>query len=60
MSVAEWLQQLGLNEYETLMIESGYDDIDFITSVTEEELLEIGINKKGRSSLLCNLIHLLY
>ena len=59
MSVAEWLQQLGLNEYETLMIESGYDDIDFITSVTEEELLEIGINKKGRSLLLCNLIHLL-
>ena len=41
------------------MIESGYDDIDFITSVTEEELLEIGINKKGRSLLLGNLIHLL-
>ena len=29
------------------MIESGYDDIDFITSVTEEELTEIGIIKKG-------------
>ena len=41
------------------MIESGYDDIDFITSVTEEELLEIGINKKGRSLLLCNSIYLL-
>ena len=32
------------------MIESGYDDIDFITSVTDEELIEIGINKKGVTS----------
>ena len=29
------------------MMDNGYDDIDFITSVTEEELLEIGITKKG-------------
>ena len=46
-SVAEWLQQLGLSQYETVMIESGYDAIDFITSVDEEELVEIGITKKG-------------
>ena len=29
------------------MIENGYDDIDFITSVSEDELIEIGIDKKG-------------
>lgn len=46
-SVAEWLQQLGLSQYENVMIESGYDAIDFITSVTEEELVEIGITKQG-------------
>ena len=28
-------------------MESGYDDIEFITSVTKEELVEIGIVKKG-------------
>ena len=30
------------------MIDAGYDDIDFITEVTEGELEEIGITKKGR------------
>lgn len=29
------------------MLESGYDDIDFITSVTIDELVDIGITKKG-------------
>ena len=29
------------------MMESGYDDIDFVSSITEEELMEIGIAKKG-------------
>ena len=29
------------------MIDAGYDDIDFITEVTAEELEEIGITKKG-------------
>ena len=45
--MAEWLQQLGLSKYESVMLESGYDDIDFITSVTVEELVDIGITKKG-------------
>ena len=31
-------------------MESGYDDIEFITSVTKEELIEIGIVKKGSMS----------
>ena len=39
--------QLGLNRYEEVMMESGYDDIDFVSSVTEEELTDIGISKKG-------------
>ena len=46
--MAEWLMQLGLNQYEEVMMESGYDDIDFVSSVTEEELIEIGISKKGK------------
>ena len=41
--------QLGLNQYEEVMMESGYDDIDFVSSVTEEELIDIGISKKGLS-----------
>lgn len=47
-SVGEWLMQLGLNQYEEVMMESGYDDIDFVSSVTEEELTDIGITKKGQ------------
>ena len=32
-SVGEWLMQLGLNQYEKVMMESGYDDIDFVSSL---------------------------
>lgn len=39
------------------MIDSGYDDIDFITSVTEEELIDIGITKKGITRYCDNFIN---
>ena len=37
------------------MIDAGYDDIDFITEVTAEELEEIGITKKGREETVVQL-----
>ena len=49
-SIGEWLKQLGLCQYEDVMLDSGYDDIDFVVSVTEEDLMNIGITKKGKQS----------
>ena len=46
-SIGEWLMQLGLSQYEEVMIESGYDDIEFVVGVTKEDLMDIGITKKG-------------
>ena len=47
-SIGEWLMQLGLSQYDYVMLDSGYDDIDFVVSVTEEDLMDIGITKKGK------------
>lgn len=47
-----WLKLLGLSEYEQELIDAGYDDIDFISDITSEELEDIGINKKGRGVAL--------
>ena len=45
--------QLSLNQYEEVMMESGYDIIDDVSCVTEEELMEIGITKKGLLKICC-------
>lgn len=40
--------QLGLSQYEERIMESGYDDIDFVSDYTVEELMiDIGMTKKG-------------
>ena len=45
-----WLTSLGLTEYEEVLMDAGYDDIDFISDISNEELQDIGITKKGQSS----------
>lgn len=44
---------LGLAQYEPVLLEAGYDDIDFISDITVEELVDIGITKKGTHAALC-------
>lgn len=46
-SVPAWLDLIGLSQYEQELIDAGYDDIDFISDITSEELEDIGITKKG-------------
>ena len=43
-----WLDLLGLSVYEQELIDAGYDDIDFISDITTEELQDLGITKKGK------------
>lgn len=46
-SIPTWLDLIGLSQYEQDLIDAGYDDIDFISDITSEELEDIGITKKG-------------
>ena len=43
----EWLRCIGLAEYSSVMVDAGYDEIEYMTDISEGELKEIGITKKG-------------
>ncbi|XP_049878320.1 ankyrin repeat and SAM domain-containing protein 1A-like isoform X2 [Pectinophora gossypiella] len=48
-----WLAGIGLHDYEPLFLESGYDDIDFINGILDEnDLREIGIEENDRQKIL--------
>ncbi|XP_068623156.1 uncharacterized protein [Battus philenor] len=48
-----WLSSLGLHDYEPLFLESGYDDIDFINGILDEnDLREMGIEENDRQKIL--------
>ena len=54
-----WLSVLGLSQYEEVMLEAGYDDIDFICDITLDDLQDLGINKIGKHcSRYVHVIHL--
>ena len=42
-----WLSVLGLIQYEAVMLDAGYDDIDFICDITIDDLHDLGITKIG-------------
>ena len=57
-SVSVWLSVLGLGQYEEVMLEAGYDDIDFICDITLDDLQDLGITKIGKH---CNrLVHVMH
>lgn len=45
--LAEWLSMIGLGQYYQVLVNNGYESIDFITDITWEDLQEIGITKLG-------------
>ncbi|KAG8221866.1 hypothetical protein J437_LFUL003242 [Ladona fulva] len=50
-SVGQWLESIGLQEYEGLFFFHGYDDVDFINGVMEEgDLRSMGITDEGHAS----------
>lgn len=63
-SVSMWLSVLGLSQYEEVMLEAGYDDIDFICDITLDDLQDLGITKIGehcyRQFHLTSLMAILY
>ncbi|KAJ8251837.1 hypothetical protein GJAV_G00225970 [Gymnothorax javanicus] len=47
-SLAEWLSLIGLSQYYQVLVQNGYENIDFITDITWEDLQDIGITKLGK------------
>lgn len=39
---------IGLSQYHQVLVQNGYENIDFITDITWEDLQEIGITKLGK------------
>lgn len=39
---------IGLSQYHQVLVKNGYENIDFITDITWEDLQEIGITKLGK------------
>uniref|UniRef100_A0A8C4SV03 phosphatidylinositol-3,4,5-trisphosphate 5-phosphatase n=1 Tax=Erpetoichthys calabaricus TaxID=27687 RepID=A0A8C4SV03_ERPCA len=55
-SVGEWLRLLGLQRYEKVLYLSGWQELDFLSDLTEEDLLNAGIiNPAHRRMILQNL-----
>ncbi|KAG7460014.1 hypothetical protein MATL_G00216720 [Megalops atlanticus] len=50
--LAEWLSLIGLGQYYQVLVHNGYENIDFITDITWEDLQEIGITKLGHQKKL--------
>lgn len=44
---------IGLAQYHKVLVDNGYENIDFITDITWEDLQEIGITKLGESCPSC-------
>ncbi|RXN02117.1 Caskin-1 [Acipenser ruthenus] len=51
-NLAEWLSVIGLGQYYQVLVHNGYENIDFITDITWEDLQEIGITKLGHQKKL--------
>ncbi|XP_041642281.1 caskin-1 isoform X3 [Cheilinus undulatus] len=51
-NLAEWLSHLGLSQYYQVLVQNGYENIDFISDISLEDLQEIGITKLGHQKKL--------
>lgn len=51
-SVGEWLQRLGLEQYEQGLLHNGWDDLEFLSDITEEDLEEAGVLDPAHKRML--------
>ncbi|KAM8845626.1 caskin-1 isoform 2-T2 [Spinachia spinachia] len=51
-NLSEWLSAVGLSQYHQVLVQNGYENIEFITDITWEDLQEIGISKLGHQKKL--------
>ncbi|XP_014604190.1 PREDICTED: ankyrin repeat and SAM domain-containing protein 1A isoform X2 [Polistes canadensis] len=59
-SVGQWLASLGLADYESLFIDYGFDDLEFINGVLDEsDLRDMGINSDQERAIIMDAAGLL-
>ncbi|XP_059199325.1 caskin-1-like isoform X2 [Centropristis striata] len=51
-NLGDWLTHLGLSQYYQVLVQNGYENIDFISDISLEDLQEIGITKLGHQKKL--------
>ncbi|XP_077380551.1 caskin-1-like isoform X2 [Festucalex cinctus] len=51
-NLADFLSHLGLSQYYQVLVQNGYENIDFISDISLEDLQEIGISKLGHQKKL--------
>lgn len=49
--IGEWLETIGLAQYQKRLAENGYDSVNIVRDITWEDLQEIGINKLGNEKV---------
>eukprot|EP00483_Globobulimina_turgida_P002130 UN02132 len=57
MTVFNWLNGIGLSEYYDVLIKEGYETIDDILSITENDLNRLNINKQMHVKKFMNKIN---
>ncbi|XP_074775556.1 phosphatidylinositol 3,4,5-trisphosphate 5-phosphatase 2 isoform X1 [Athene noctua] len=56
--VGEWLRALGLERYEEGLVRNGWDDLEFLSDITEEDLEEAGVLDPGHKRILLESLQL--
>uniref|UniRef100_U3F762 phosphatidylinositol-3,4,5-trisphosphate 5-phosphatase n=2 Tax=Micrurus TaxID=8634 RepID=U3F762_MICFL len=51
-SLGEWLRAIGMERYEEGLIHNGWDDLEFLSDITEEDLEEAGVMDAGHKQIL--------
>nr|XP_033805399.1 phosphatidylinositol 3,4,5-trisphosphate 5-phosphatase 2 isoform X1 [Geotrypetes seraphini] len=51
-SVGEWLRAIGLQRYEEGLIHNGWDDLDFLSDITEDDLVEAGVLEPAHKKMI--------
>ncbi|TKS68476.1 Caskin-1 CASK-interacting protein 1 [Collichthys lucidus] len=51
-NLADWLSHLGLSQYYQVLVQNGYENVDFVSDISLEDLQEIGITKLGHQKKL--------
>ncbi|XP_066196718.1 phosphatidylinositol 3,4,5-trisphosphate 5-phosphatase 2 isoform X2 [Sylvia atricapilla] len=56
--VGEWLRALGLERYEEGLVRNGWDDLEFLSDITEEDLEEAGVLEPSHKRILLESLQL--
>ncbi|KAM8975578.1 phosphatidylinositol 3,4,5-trisphosphate 5-phosphatase 2 [Pelodytes ibericus] len=57
-SVGEWLRAIGLERYEDGLIHNGWDDLEFLSDIVEEDLEEAGVRDPTHKQMILDNLQL--